>query len=622
MKLLFYTLLLQFCNLAIAKNVTTINIAIGHGIHLQEIPNVIAYQSSIPLLFTAPMPHTNFVKVFYEPNLCKHDKWICNTDKDFSSMDMIKSLDKHTMDLQNEILQHIIMQEDHAMTKRALSSDIRDVIGEIGSFCCGLATIKTQTKIYNSNNNARDAIQENHKSLSSQHSHLVELTDNFKNISDKVNNDFSKITSQFNQFNYKLRDSKEISSAATKFSIHAITHLFARYFETTRQTLGQSILADCKNNLLPAAIIPQKSLEHELKSLQTKIKAKGYRLAIPITDVTSYYTKHISECVVQQSTISVTLQVPIIETDTKFTLYNVIAIPQKHEDTTCTLITKPMTLGISNNKKSIIPITDEYKNLCNLNAHSDNLCFLPKRPQMFFTESHCILNMIKNSHIENIMTFCTFTCYPITETIITSMRHNRFAITNPPANLSTRCGNKIEKLDQTHNKDPGTLELRLKCECELLSGNTVLIASDFPCPKDDKLQNAAVHTLPAIWTTLDSYKFDTFSDPFSTFQLTHLNGSYNHDWKAFIPTLNAAPLKPVNALIKDDFQIFSQNSFSWWLVCPTLFIVSALLSLCCILCFQAKIKTACRDKPDQVYEVHNIEKENALSTFHVDSPPL
>jgi hypothetical protein len=230
MKLLYSILILRFLTLAIAKNVTNINIAIGHGIYLQEIPNVIAYQSSIPLLFTAPMPLTDFVKVFYEPDLCGKDKWICHSEKDYSSMDMIRSLDKQTMELQNEILQHIIMQEDHNINKRDLPSDIRDVFGEIGSFCCGLATVKTQKRLYNSNNNARHAIAENHSALSSQHTHILELTNNFKNITEKVNSDFSKINNQFTQFQAELRDSNEISSAATKFVVHAITHLSDKQF--------------------------------------------------------------------------------------------------------------------------------------------------------------------------------------------------------------------------------------------------------------------------------------------------------------------------------------------------------------------------------------------------------
>jgi hypothetical protein len=616
MKLLYLFFMLRFLTLAIAKNITNINIAIGHGIYLQKIPNVIAYQSSIPLLFKAPMPHTNFVDVFYEPDLCGKDKWICHSEKDYSSMDVIRSIDKQTMELQNKILQHIIMQEDHTINKRDLPSDIRDIFGELGSFCCGLATIKAQKRLFNSNKNARQAITENHSALSSQHTHILELTDNFKNITDKVNSDFSKINNQFTQFQYELRDSKEISSAATKFIIHAITHLFARNFESARQSLRQTILTDCKNNILPAGIIPQKTLEHELLTLQNKIDFKGYRLAIPITDITSYYTKRISECVIHESDISITLRIPIIENGIKYTLYNVIAIPQKHKDTTCTLLTKPMTLGISDNQKSIIPITDENKNFCDLTAHNDNLCLLPKRPQLFYTESHCILHMIRQTAIATIMSFCTFTCYPFHEPIITTLHHNRFAITHPPPNLATRCGNKIEKLDNTNKNNPGALEILLKCECELLSENHVIIESNFPCPKDENMQNAAVHTLPALWTTFDSHKFDTLSDPFSAFQIKTINGTFNQDWKKFIPAFNAAPQKPINALQDDEFTFFSDDSISWWLLFPAIFILSALFSLCCVICYINKLKSFKR----QAEQTYDVAKETSRSTFHVETP--
>jgi hypothetical protein len=227
--------------------------------------------------------------------------------------------------------------------------------------------------------------------------------------------------------------------------------------------------------------------------------------------------------------------------------------------------------------------------------------------------------MIKNTQLKNMMSFCTYTCYPFAEPIITSLSHNRFAITHPPPNLATRCGTKIEKLDQTHNNEPGTLELRLKCECELLSENYVLIESDFPCPRDESMQNAATHTLPALWSTLDIFKFDTLSDPFSAFQLTSINGSYNPDWKNFIPTLNAAPQKPINALKQDEYITFTEHSLSWWILCPAIFIIVALLSLCCITCFKKQITKVCCKSTEETYEAHNVAKTNGLATFHTET---
>lgn len=623
MEFLFYLLIMHSISLAIATNFSKINVAIGHGLHLQEIQNVIPYQSSVPLLFTAAMPHTTFLNVFYEPHLCKHDKWICNTEKDFSSMDMMKKLDQQTMDLQQEILNHIILHEEHTLQKRNIASELRNVIGEIGSFCCGLATAKSHKQLFKAHNNARDAINENYNSLSSQHSHLVNLTANFRNITEKVNNDFKQVTLQFKQFHADLRDSKEIASASTKFLMHSIVHLYARNYETARQNLRQTILADCKNHFPPTAVIPQKALTHELKNLEMKLKKKGYRLAIPISDVTSYYKKHIAECIISKTDISVRIQIPIIESDTVFTLYNVIAIPQKHKNTTCTLLTKPMTLGISGNKKKIIPITDDIKDYCDHNLHGDNMCLLPQRPQTYYTESHCIINMLRNTKMENIMSVCAFTCYPITETIITTLQNNRFANTHPPTDLQIRCGNTIKKLDQTHHKEPGSLELRLKCACELLSGNNILIGTDFPCPNEEILQNAATHTVPALWTNLDAYQLETSTDPFSTFQLASLNGSYKNDWQNFIPTLNAVLLKPINILLNEKSDIIENQLTSPWILFPSIFIVCALVLFCCILyCFKLAILKKCCDTSSESYEMSEDPRTDGRSTFHVASQKL
>lgn len=602
-----------------------IGVKISHGVYLQEIKNAIIFQSTLPLIFTAPMPKTRFAPPLRDP-FCNVNHTSCDTIYKSNATKMLKEIDRAIISQRNAVNKQITLQSPHEpfeqtpnRSRRELIDPIRTAISSVAEWCCGLANTRQFTKLFTTQQDMKTAINTVSKSIHSEHEQYAQLTEQFKEMTDNSNKYFKSLSENFINFKSNLKENMEFQTAWSEFNLVAITHMYVRYFEGTRQQTRQSILSDCKNYLPPAAVIPQQGLEIELKNIQSKLAKRGWELAIPINDLSIYYTKEIAECLITDEEIMIKLKVPIKQTNPSFTLYKFLTVPQKYNEFTCTLLIDSIILGISSDGKKVIPITGELKEYCEINSHSNNLCLLPRRPKSYHVGYNCGEMIYKGASIKDLIKVCAYSCLPSTEPVITGVNFDTFVITNPKANMTIKCGNSHHVLPSTYVDAPGSLEIKLKCTCSLELNDTILIDSDFPCSSEEARQNSAAHVLPALWSKLTSLRLSVQKNDQNAYLFSNLSDSYNPNWTSFVPHLQITPPAPIAQLEQESLEnvTFTDAEQMLYIYAPACTILLCILLLL-FLCFCTR-KCHCHACQKPSIPAREIEM-NARRSFYRDMP--
>jgi hypothetical protein len=338
-----------------------IGVKISHGVYLKELENTIVFQSSLPIIFTAPMPKTSLVDPISLEETCTGNITFCNSTTLTDALDIMHKLDSEAMKYQEAVMNQIKVQEsfmenDNSRQRRDLVDPIRTTISNVASWCCGVATTRQFSKLFTNQQEIKKAINTISSSVHEEHENYVKISDNFKTMADTMNTNFDNFALQMKLYRQLITDSDLQTSVMKKFVLNSITHLYARNYEFTRQNLRASILADCRNFIIPAAVISQDMLQHELTLINEKLATKQWTLAIGLSSITNYFQLQIAECLMSQDTILIKLKIPIKQIGPNYRLYKFLSIPQKHKDNlTCTLLMDNVLLGISHDNKKVIP---------------------------------------------------------------------------------------------------------------------------------------------------------------------------------------------------------------------------------------------------------------------------
>jgi len=510
-------------------NMKNIGIKISHATFLKRIDNAILYQSSLPLVFKSPMP-----KIHLEGAINSHVK--CTSDETASfckASQIIQELDSAALSQQQaisgEIKLHMFYKDNgtHTVARRNIMDPLRTFIGEVASWCCGIPSMRMFKSLFARQENIDEAMISIKQSVHKQHRDYTRISDEFNTLASTMNNNFKGFEDDLVRFKRHFEDVTSEYSLWHQFLIKVITQLYVRNFENSRHLKRQSIIDDCRSNLIPSAIIHQDALMLELEIINSKLLIKGWTLAIPLEHITHYFAQKISECMISDDEILIKIKVPIREIHPDFELYSFRSVPQKYESSTCELNLHETYLAVAIDQSVIVPIMGEALRNCEVNdKHGINMCLLAKRPHQMALDSTCPELIYRGAPTQQLLGACSYKCFPSDMPIITSLSYDTFVLTHPSENVSFNCAGNITELKNDYYNKAGSLEIKLPCTCKLIMDGKVVIPEEFPCNHEEDEYVGAYHVLPVLWSNVPSLHVNIHKQHLNSILFTDFNTSY------------------------------------------------------------------------------------------------
>ena len=333
-----------------------------------------------------------------------------------------------------------------------------------------------------------------------------------------------------NNFQLKLGQSFDISNQMIHSNFFATERLARRVFETVNLIRRSDIISDCKSKLIPATLLPAQLLARDLSELSKKLQTEGYDLAIPISDITWYYKIKLTECEISDTKIMVRVKVPIKNKIHHWQLFEMIAIPFAHNDSSCIIVHDSTFVAVSST--AVRTITGVMLHECK--PYHNDLCYIPRHSSDVISGSQCPYHMFKGATAEKLNEYCAYKCQTGTGPLVTQIDHERYILTHPPADVNIKCNNNTKLIPNNEKHLPGALEIQLPCPCELLFDNTVKIPRSFPCDKKALGLAQVTRILPSLWSKLQSINID-INTPYTHFTFTNISEVFDKDWQSKVP---------------------------------------------------------------------------------------
>lgn len=305
-------------------------------------------------------------------------------------------------------------------------------------------------------------------------------------------------------------------------------------------------LTSCKNNNIPLTIIPPPVLNADLKKLAQNLKKIGMKLTIPIKQISRYYKLPIAECIMSSESISTHVKIPITQVSKNWKLLELQSTPFGWHNETCTLMHDHMYLAVDNNNTR--PITGAGLHQCK--PYQDRLCYIPR----FATDSTygplCAFKMYLGATVDELKQHCSFRCHSSKALVISEVSENTYHITHATENAFVRCPNRKTQIDKKFIGQPGSLELKLPCNCSLYIEGKRIIPARLPCASDAIENFETTHVLPASWTTLKSFHFNVNEKRNPEYK--NLSECLNKNWTFNVPHINLSVITEKN--IKENLE--------------------------------------------------------------------
>lgn len=453
---------------------------------------------------------------------------------------------------------------DDLRQKRAL-----DFIGDFLKFCCGAATQNELSSMYRNEKFLTTSYNDIRKLVHHDHDDLITSTRVINEMSKDVESVLTDAESQIQHLAEEVQLTENLETQKLLGLLHLAARQARHTYFNTYYTHMTAVKASCEAHCLPSELISKTLLKNDLQTLFQKLAKHDKILAIPLRHLHLYYSQPITTCVFSETSIIITIQVPLQSKEAHFNLFKITTVPLLWEDTVCTLPSPPSYLARSPNFVQSIPASDT----CDLHRHK--ICYLPRFQQHSGLHAKCAQSIINSTPLEEIIKHCNFQCHTrSTETYITEVTPSRYYITNVQPQTHLVCSTQTTQLP---SQTPGALDIQIPCDCELIHEGNKLIRKTTPC--DSRFPNTPTYThlIPTPWTNvtlLNNSDPNTSYFPFTA----NLQSIINHKWNLSFP----------HAKIPDNFQstnfqegtlpktwteIINADSFSKWIVYTSIVIL-------------------------------------------------
>jgi hypothetical protein len=360
---------------------------------------------------------------------------------------------------------------------------------------------------------------------------INENKDVLKLLSNKTEDDMRIIQDKFKAaFERIVGEGSELSGMHDVMA-HTITSI--NYLLLQNEYAKRNIsLAECRSQHIPHFIVTQQLLLDDLNELAEKLKVTGfYELAIPISELGTYYRHPMAFCVKSNETLMVQLKVPLVRVKQSWRIHSLHIRPFVYNSSICVFEGLPNFIGVSSDKQ-IRYINPYQHSECVLRGYQ--LCFLEQFPTEYQPRETCVKKLFYGATVSEIMKVCQFTCVKHTEPLVTQLSSMKFSILNPTqfeVILQLTCDETNPNKNITIPKI-GSYSLELPCSCNgLLISPTnnhfrlIKITPPYPCSPNDTKKLTIDHTIPIYWLKEKTYFVKDKAEHYVTshdFNLSHL----------------------------------------------------------------------------------------------------
>lgn len=542
----------------LSKTEEKFTITVSSGAFFEEVHEAIMYEKSIPLIYTQDINNDYYENLEQTWNIQKYCDKKNNNYCDImnQSLKLLKLINNNIRE--NEADMTNTYEKETSRAKRGIQ-----ILGNMVHFCCNVATEKQLKNLYtneemlnNQINKFKDVLASDHLDLQNITSELNKYTKNTKINIDTVKQAFQIFVKEerSNDMIEKFTHGNEIQGLQEIiFNLLTIILKFTNYERDSNTHLH------CKLQKIPQRIVLPAIFYKDIKKLSNILEKDGFKLVIPLDNLSAYYNLPITECQFSKTQILIKIKIPIIEKLAKWKLYQYVPAHFKFKESVCLIFSEKTYIATNtqNNEHRMVsgiglqhcdpPVTD--------------LCYIPRFSADITMSPKCVEAIFKNKPLEKINQFCYFQCVKQQDEeslIIKQTGISTFTLTNPQPTLQikqykTNNTTIVENLDINYDH-PGLIKLTLPCNYELIKNySEIIIPKMYPCETNNINVLKLQRVIPISWTNIRSLKINHQEEQERTY-FTNLTEILNEKWTEEIPNFHVSkqiknPEKYFNELI-------------------------------------------------------------------------
>lgn len=505
------------------------------GVHWELIPDVIIYQSSVPLIietkWNEPTATEKGLNVRIPEDLSWKPLAEAMNNSHVSWRHVLDQLEEQYLNLFPEPL---IMSR----SRRAVP-----ILGEILHWCCGVLTDARAHPLFANQRMLHRVLEKyqikadaDHDVLQKTITALQKYTTALKSVLDTERCHVVNLTRIVKQLYDNLDTEKMDEEIKFNFIWDVLTTLTQETRDLLRITAKGQTIEACRDRKIPATILPPERLAAQLVALQSAVRLNGYRLTIPIEEVSRYYHLNIATCAVVADKLHLIIKIPLVSKTAHWQLYRITCAPFAWENQTCTLCDE-RHIAIASPERTIFIRESKLENC---DSEKLGLCYVP-RASLSEKYELCLSQFAADSPISKLIESCPMTCLPNSGPQILQLNEQHFVLTHLRQTTRFECAEGdvffTEQLPATPSV--GAMEMIIPCNCRLISNesNHLLVDAVFPCDAKSAQQFEVVHIVPAVWSSLTTLHLPAYTPHIPT-RFSNVSEILNFNWTQQVPRLN------------------------------------------------------------------------------------
>lgn len=512
------------------------DVEVTAGVAWRKLPEAITYEATVPLTYRAPW-------IANQPWMGPPELDTCREEKmHLPECQVIDHLNKLNLEFGSEIKHweegfiQLKFTTEQSRNKRAL-----DFVGDALEWCCGVATTEKFKSVSTNERQITHQINTLQSALSGTINAITETSEQFQAFHKKTWLAFNqteerikKLEKYLSNLGSTVAKENDLEHEILMSMLHIQFHYVHNVIRFSRQFQRQTIIATCDAHKIPKHIVSHNILLANLQKLEIELEKDHQRLSIPTSELEKYYQLQISDCSFTSRNIFLNIRVPIVSAQSMWEVFELIATPFAWKHQKCSIKKEITYLAINYSGKSPEIRQISGTSLHHCRPHTDRLCFLPRFLSDNVHGPGCAKTLFEGASLKDITQHCPIHCRSDSTITITEVDTHTFVITHPSNTTHIVCGHSSKSIPENIINQPGSIRIKLPCNCELRDKDSIIIPKRYPCGSLTTQESLYTHIIPAAWSKLQSFKFSP-ARKVDTATFSNLSEIFNNDWTLDIP---------------------------------------------------------------------------------------
>ena len=502
---------------------------IGHGIYLQEIPDLIPFEGTIPLFFHIPTAPANYslYRTHEGMGCMQHNS--TETCKGISLLNPFIDTSFHVL----EKLTSTVLRRDVPMFRyvnETVASDLKQLVADFGIYVkkkqqtpvrrtmrfkrsfgswfwegiFGVASVSTVRELQEQEEQNFKFMESIRKSVKLGHRELLEIDTELSGLGNSTAGSVHKMASILAILSKKITERINATASSPNHLELYITQMTGILADFLTMIHTHTILSShlhiqdsCAAKQIPHAFVSPDVLRDSLERAQAKLHQHGRTLAIGLDELELYYKLPLTYCSEEEKETIVRVSIPFIKSDARWKIIRSYPVPYGFGDQTLFLDLPNQLIARNGDDVRIFESLDENK----CGGKYELLCLLPIHSAAHIKSRDCLFTLLGTPSVSDVQNACEYTQINSSRPHVTPLPNGYFSIAHVPKSATIQCIDKTKtNLPLSHVPKYGNLQIRLPCHCQLTASGTVLASNRFPCAHDLVEKTEMLTIIPADWT--------------------------------------------------------------------------------------------------------------------------